>query len=511
MTRKRQERKITAKGRQTALSFFKELPSAIPLREDPVIKEVHRSAEKKGYEVYLVGGALRNIAMGKPLVPDYDFIFEGDIKAFSEEVARALHGTSFLLDKETSSYRVAFKSIGPTLDFSPIKENDIIYDLKKRDFTVNAMALALSGLFTRKKPLILDPCNGVEDSASGILRVSSKGVIREDPLRALRAIRLSQQYRLKISGETVKLINASGGLLKRTSAERVREELVLIFLYPGTAGSLKSIFSSGIVEAILPGLKGWEDINGYDLLDHALKTVDEAESIIGGISRKKRGVYLNLKEHFGGSVGSLKRAAYFKLAAFLHDIGKPHNMTREAGRLRFIGHDLEGSRVVKDVLMRLKFSRKVAGGLSNLVRNHHRIFIMADLKERTNRARGHFFRASEGEGGEWSGAGLDLILLALADARATRGAEDPVLKNLADELLDFYFNVYMKEKPRPLLTGAEIMKTFKIPEGKLVGEIIDKISEGVEKGLVSNKKEAVSFVKRWLASRGVVSGRTKSP
>ncbi len=505
MTRWTIGKKDTSKGRQTALSFFKKLSPVSALKEDPAVIEVYKTAKKGGRAVYLVGGVLRNIALKSPLVPDYDFILEGDIPSFSGLVAGRLHGTSFLLDKETLSYRVVVKppnvSAPLTLDFSPIKEGDLVCDLKKRDFTINAMAVRVSDLFETERPLIIDPRKGLEDAKKRVLRAASKEVFQEDPLRVLRAIRITQQYGLTMAEDTISLIHESSGLLKKTSAERVRDELILIFLYPGTPESLKFLFSSSAAKAILPGLGNWENIDGYNLLSHALVTVREAEELLKDVSRSKGAIFPALKDHFGGSVGSLKKSVFFKMAAFFHDIGKPYAMTSEDGRLRFIGHDFEGSRIVKNELKGLKFSRKVTGGLSNLIKNHHRVFTMAGLEERTSRSKAHFFRAAEGAGGEWDGAGVDLICLALADARATLGAEDAELLKVANELLDFYYGTYIKKKPKPLLSGNEIMKTFGIPEGRLVGEVIGRISEGVEKGVIRNKKEAIVYIKKWLSRK----------
>lgn len=495
--------KATAKGRQTALSFFKG-SSLKALREDPAVIAVHETAEEEGTEVYLVGGVLRNIALNRPLVPDYDFVLVGDVQLFTSRVAGRLRGTAFLLDKETTSYRVVVKSFDAsaplTLDFSPGKDGDIVRDLKKRDFTINAMAVSISELFASDSPPVLDPCKGAGDAKKRLLRAASRKVFKEDPLRVLRAVRLTQQYGLAMDDETVDLIRESSSLLKKTSAERVRDELILIFSHPGTSKSLRLLYDYGVIKTILPGLEGWENIDGYDLLSHALKTVDEAEALLKDVSRGKP-LQEPLIGHFKGSVGSLKRSVFFKIAAFLHDTGKPYAARREEGRLRFIGHDFEGGRMVKDALKDLKFSRKVTGGLSNLVKNHHRVFNLAALKERSFRAKGHFFRAAEGEGGEYGGTGVDLICLALADARATRRAEDPELLDVARELLEFYYGSYIKKKPRPLLSGDEIMKTFRLSEGRLVGEAMERVSEGVENGVIKNKKEAISYLKEWLSRK----------
>ncbi len=493
--------KKTSKGRQTALSFFK--GSALSaLRKAPVVMQVYETAREKGLEVFLVGGVLRNIALKSHLVPDYDFILEKDVSRISARVAERLGGTSFLLDKETLSYRVVADAgeVASTIDFSPIKAGGVMDDLGKRDFTVNAMAVNVADLFEAERPPIIDPFGGIDDAGKKIIRAVYKGVFKDDPIRVLRAIRLSQQYSLDIDLNTRNLICRSSGLLKNVAAERVRDELILIFLNAGTPESLRFIFDCGAARAVFPGLEDWKNINGYDLLSHALTTVHEAESLLNDV-RQGKWKRPSLERHFKSTVGSINRAVLLKMASFFHDIGKPYAASREDGRLRFTGHDFEGSRKVKDALNGLKFSRKASGAISNLVKNHHRVFTLAALEAMTLRSKAHFFRAVEGEGGVWKGAGVDLVCLALSDARATRGGEDPELLKAANELLDFYYATYIKKKPRPILSGNEIMKAFNIPEGRLVGEVIGKISEGIEKGIVKNRKEAIAYLKEWFSRK----------
>lgn len=476
-------------GRSSARSFFKGVET---LRDDTVIKEVYAAA--KGLkEVWLVGGALRNLLLGAPL-KDYDFVIGDCVEAFSAIVAARLGGSSFLLDEETSTYRVVVKSGDSlpehTLDFAAIKDNDILLDLKKRDFTVNAMAVRLEEVFSKEAPEALDPAGGMEDSSKKVLRAVSKDAFDDDPLRCLRGVRLSQQYGLKIERETLKLIEAKAALLKDVSAERVREEVVLIFSNPGASASIRAMRSASILSAVLPEIEGWEDVDGYKLLKHSLSALDEAEKLLKSISERTfPGVHHNLKRHFEGAIGPVPRAAFFRFAAFFHDTGKPLTLKREEGRLRFIGHDFEGSRVVKDIMRRLKFSRKFFNDLSNVVKNHHRVFNLAKLEERTARAKAHLLRSTGRD------LGVDLLCLALADARATRGGEDPELYGIVLDMLDFYYNTYVKKRPKPLLSGDDIMRIFKVAEGPRVGEIIAKVAEGVEAGVVKSKKDAVRYVK----------------
>ncbi|MBI1911876.1 MAG: CCA tRNA nucleotidyltransferase [Deltaproteobacteria bacterium] len=487
---------MTEQGRlESALSNFRVRLSA--LKHDPVLKEIFSLVRREGVRAYLVGGVLRNIALSREVIPDYDFAVGGDVEAFSAKVADRLKGSSFLLDKETLSCRVVVKSDSTEymLDFSPVKSDDIYYDLKARDFTMNAMGVEVVQLF-EGEPEIIDPCGGFQDSAENLLRAASKDAFDEDPLRCLRAIRLSQQYGLEIEEETLELIKAKSELVSGTSAERVREETVLMFSSPNTGTSLKRLYDTGIVKVILPEINDWADVDGYNLLSHTLNTLEEAEKLLSNISEKTfPQLSENLKTHFSGFEGSIKKEAFFKMAAFFHDFGKPYAISREQGRLRFIGHDFEGSRHIVEVLTRLKFSRRVINELANLIKNHHRVFMFAVLAQPSFRAKSHFFRAVGGE------AGLDLLCLALADARATRGGEDEELYKIVLGLMRFYYEVYIKEKPRPLIGGDDIMETFGILPGRLVGEILSEVSRGVETGIINNRKQALEHIRKWLKGK----------
>ncbi len=471
------------------------LGSADSLKRDPLLSIVRTEAASK--RVWLVGGVLRNLALGSAARQDYDFVTAGpDPGALSAAVAARTQGTSFLLDPETLSYRVAavFGGSPVTLDFSPVKA-DILSDLKSRDFTVNSMAVDLGELLDKEAPELIDPNNGADDAAKKLLRAVSSGVFDEDPLRSLRAVRLALQYGLEITADTLSLMKEKSGLLGRTSAERKRDELAAIFSAPGTPWAIRVMYSTGMIGEVLPGAAGWADVEGYGLLDHTLKTLEAAEELIRDPGTVFPGFASELERHFAAMSGSLETGTVFKLAAFLHDAGKPYCLKREDGRLRFIGHDSKGAPAVKDALSALKFSRKTATVVAGLVKEHHRVFNLALLRRPSERAKAHFFRACGGT------SGVTLLCLAVADARATRGSDDAELVRTAGAMLDFYYGVYIKRPPRPLLTGSEIMKRFGVAEGPLVGEALKAVSDGVERGEVTGKKDAVELIKRLLAGR----------
>ncbi len=478
----------------SARSFLRPFEKLAAVAGDGIVKGVFSIAEDR---VWLVGGVLRNLALCSPAAPDYDFAVMGDTAALARAAAARFGGTPFALDEEAGAYRVVVKGGGAaTLDFAPLSPGGIVEDLSKRDFTVNAMAVELRSLFGEGRPLLIDPFGGLDDARDGILRAVSPGAFESDPLRMLRAVRLSSRYGLRIEAATRSVISGKAGLVVRSSPERIRDELKALFTGSGTAGGIRLLYDTGLADAVIPETSGWKDVDGYDLLSHSLSVLEEAEAILGNMDEDAfPGFSGRLREYFSGREGELSNQALFKLAAFFHDAGKPLAMSREEKRLRFIGHDTKGAETVSNLLERLRFSRKTSGAVSFFVSNHHRVFMLAGLKERSYRARGHFFRASGGSGG------LLLLCLALADARATRGGEDPELLSVVMEMLGFYYGSYLRKKPKPLLTGDEIMEAFGVTEGPIVGEIIREIDDGVERGEIRNRKDALRLIREWLKRR----------
>ncbi len=386
------------------------------------------------------------------------------------------------------------------------------------------MSIGVAELFTGDAPRLLDPCNGLDDAARLRLRMASKKAFVEDPLRCLRAVRIAQQYGLKITPDTAAALKKASLLLIGVAPERIREELTAIFRCAGTSRAVSAFYDLGIIEAILPEARSWpragglNPFKGYDLLTHSLATLDEAEALIDeatGMAEPSQragnlfpGLAEILSRHFDCPAGSLDRKVFFKMAAFFHDAGKPLTVARTSGRLCFTGHDHEGAVLINGIFKRLRFSGRVAAGMANLVKNHHRGFALAKLKKRSDRAEAHLLRVVEGVDGVWKGAAVDLLLLSVADVRATRKGVEPSQREdrrflkFVNEMLRFYYEHFLRKRSVPLMSGREIMRTFKIPEGHLVGEIIKKISEGIETGAVKDKKEAAVYIRKWLKSAG---------
>jgi len=232
----------------------------------------------------------------------------------------------------------------------------------------------------------------------------------------------------------------------------------------------------------------------YNLIYHAFKTLEQGERLIGNLKAFVPEFTGSIENSFQMLLGNVSKKGLFKLTLFIHDAGKPATIKQEGERIRFIGHEVEGEGASKRIGRRLKLSRAAAAFIARLVRNHHRVFNLASLERLTDRSKAHLFRDMGGRAAGDSD-GLFLLLLSLADARATRDGDDPELASFIKGLIDFYYKIYAVKRPRPILNGNEVMEIFGIPEGAAVGRILTKLAEAEGEGIIKNKRDAVKFIK----------------
>ncbi len=471
------------------------------LKNDIVVKAVFDAVDTTGAKAYLVGGIVRNLVLSRPFGFDYDIALDGKIKEAANFLAERFKGSPFLLDKKSGSYRVVVKTrCGPyvNIDLSPFKGEDILEDLKNRDFTINAMAVDIAALFREKKTSLIDIFNGQRDAKNKTIRMIKPEIFDDDPLRLLRAVRLSAQYGLIIDKETERCIKKKSDLLTKSSWERIRDELFAILEIAESVSYVKRLYELSLLQKIIPEIKEWGRktsfpvLAGYNLLRHAFKTLEQGEKLYNNLKVFVPELADNIDNSFQKPIGSVSKKGLFKLALLIHDAGKPATMKHEGKRIRFIGHEVEGETIGKRIARRLKLSRAAVAFAARLVRNHHRVFNLASLERLTERSKAHLFRAAGGEDG------IALALLSLADARATRNGDDPELAVFVKDLIGFYYKVYSVKKPKPLLNGNEVMEIFGISEGIMVGKILEKIAEAEEKGIIKNKRDVVGFIKDWL-------------
>jgi poly(A) polymerase len=459
-------------------------------------------AGRAGLSLYWVGGTVRDRLLNRSS-HDWDFVCRGAERA-ARAVARRLPGKCITLDEQFRIYRVVPRKPVEgvlTIDFAEMQGRSVEQDLSRRDFTVNAMAMRLGSV------QLIDPYQGQRDLQRRTLRVVSRKALVEDPLRLLRAYRISTQLGLRIEPRTAvwlkaehkRLMEARGGVAR----ERVREELLRLLSQQGAAQALTEMDRSGLLTVVWPELESGRRV-GVDyygrggVLRHHLESVANVEWILNELQQpdkwrflKDQSYFATLQQYVRRPVGGFPCAVYLKLAALLHDIGKPATAEVIRGRLRFFGHEDVGGRMVQKVLSGLRFSRQEIGLIASWVRNHMRPGSLASGPQLTDKAIARFFR-------DLGEDAIGMLIISLGDhytylARKEWGqGRDPV-EQTARRLLDAYFIRRERVLPPRLIDGHLLMKKLRIKPGPLVGKLLDTIRDGQAEGKVRTLDEALAL------------------
>jgi len=506
-----------------------------------VLDKVYNLLALQGKQGYVVGGFIRDWLLGKE-TNDVDIAVDGDAIDTARKVAQALEGKFVLLDEVNRVARVVLTKEEQHcyLDFSSFW-GDIVSDLARRDFTMNAMAIELGqlnvvgmsrspesfaqgklseGAAKRSQLKLIDPFSGKEDLRDRIVRAVSEQIFESDAVRLLRAVRLAAELDFAIEPKTECLIQRYAQSIAKIPGERVREELLRLLSLPRAAYRLRYLDELGLLLALVPELresKGVEQptIHFWDVFDHSVETVAAVEFLI----RESRWEYGNedmlavapwsdmLSEHLSREVShGSNHKALLKLGALLHDIAKPGTKFLDAaGRAHFYGHTKQGADMAAVILERLRFSNREINLVESLVYHHLRPFQMANQGLPTKRAIYRYFRDTDD-------AGIDILFLALADYLATYG---PLLDveewkeqcRLIDYILKEYAEQQIKVLPVKLVSGYDLMDAFGLTPGPMIGKLLALVQEAQASGEVATKEKALALVRsvilRERSDRGI--------
>lgn len=257
-------------------------------------------------ECFLVGGALRDWQLGRP-VADLDFAVSSDPTELARKFAAAVGGHWFMLDAERRQSRVVSGKRAAllfTYDFAPFRAEDLAGDLRLRDFTINALALPIAA-DDSETPLI-DPLGGLSHLRSGLLRGCSSGVFQDDPLRVLKGVRHGAALGLTVEPRTLHWMREAAVLLPKVAAERVRSELAGIFAAGRTSTGLLLLRELGLLEALFGPCRG------SGSFQHGLDRLDRAGQVLDCLAGAARPEWLD-----GELEAGLSRRTLLKMAAFL--------------------------------------------------------------------------------------------------------------------------------------------------------------------------------------------------
>jgi poly(A) polymerase len=506
------------------------------------ISDLLTTQKKQGY---IVGGFIRDRLL-KRETNDIDIAVSGDAISIARKIAKETGGKFVLLDDANNVARVVvieneqpgktardqeLRGIEWHFDFCSFA-GDIKSDLARRDFTVNAMAVELSQFVaaataTRlssrksataaagKRPALklVDPFSGKEDLRGKIVRKVSEQIFEADAARLLRAVRLAADLDFTIEPDTESLIRRYSQAITEVAGERVREELLRLLTRPRATYYLRYLDKLGLLLALIPELaesKGVEQptVHFWDVFDHSLQTVAAVEFLL----RESDWEYSNedmlttapwsdaIDRHLSQEVSSgSNHKVLLKLGGLFHDVAKP--MTKsidDTGRARFLGHTKQGAAMTANILERLRFSNRETRLVESLVYHHLRPVQMANDELPTQRAIYRYFRDT----GE---AGIDILLLALADYLASRGP----LASMEEwrkhcQLINYILAEHDRQQaeilPVKLIDGDDIMNTFDLAPGPLIGRLLTMVNEAHASGDLSTREEALALVQRELST-----------
>ena len=443
------------------------------LDEKPFLKELSNLYAKNGFQIYLVGGAVRDAILGIE-TKDFDFT----TNASSEDSIKMLNKN----DYKTTEIGRAFGTIETTVgDYSihittyredkynkdsrkpEIKTSgELETDLSRRDFTVNAIAYDINN------SEIIDPHGGLKDLSEGLIRTPDTADISfsDDPLRMLRACRFVSTHGFTPNNELFKAISKNVERIEIVSTERIRDEFTKLLTGKEPSLGLKAFVESGLSELIMPELNELKievdpKHHHKDVYEHTMVVLDRVSPTL--VSR---------------------------MSALLHDIGKPKTKGIENGKVHFRHHEVVGAKMSKKILKRLKYDNETIKKVSLLVENHLRphTFKMGWTDSAVRR---YIIDAG--------GLLEELNDLVRADITTKNKAKYEEINKYLDEMEERIKEVAEKEelsKLRPPISGDEIMDMFDLEPGPSVGVIMKALYEQrINDGEVS-KEEAIKLAEK---------------
>jgi poly(A) polymerase len=454
----------------------------------PVVDELGRRFADAGHRLALVGGSVRDALLGR-LGSDLDLTTDARpdevlrlVKPWADTVWEVgiAFGTvgarkgPYLL--EITTYRAEAydrESRKPAVTYGDSLENDLL----RRDFTVNAMAVEVPGT------TFVDPFGGLRDLAAGVLRTpgAPEDSFSDDPLRMMRAARFAAQLGFTVAPEVVAAMTAMASRLSIVSAERVREELVKTVLAPAPRPGLTLLVDTGLADVVLPELPKLrlevdEHHRHKDVYEHSLTVLEQAIALEDGPEGPVPGPDLVLR-----------------LAALLHDIGKPKTRRFEPrGGVSFHHHEVVGAHMTKARLKALRFDKQTTSDVARLVELHLRFHGYGEGNWTDSAVRRYVTDA---------GPLLDrLHKLTRSDCTTRNRRKAERLRRAYDSLEQRIVVLAAQEeldRVRPDLDGNAIMSLLGLPPGPLVGRAWKHLKEvRLDRGPLSHD-EAAAELRRW--------------
>jgi poly(A) polymerase len=454
----------------------------------PLASSLATEFKAKGFKLALVGGPVRDAILGR-LGNDLDFTTDAHpletkkiLKGWAENiwdtgiVFGTVAGKRGDTTVEVTTYRSEKydeDSRNPDVEYGDSIEGD----LSRRDFTINAMALEL----TTGTPEFFDPFNGIDDLAKKIIRTpaSAEQSFSDDPLRMMRAARFAAQLNFTLDEEVVDAMKDMAGRISIISSERIRDEFIKMLLSPAPRTGITILVETGLAAIILPEipqlqLEVDEHHHHKDVYEHSITVLEQA---------------IAQEDRLGGA------NLVLRLAALLHDIGKPKTRNLiPGGGVSFHHHEVVGARLSKKRLKELRFDNETIEAVETLVALHLRFHGYGE-GEWTDSAVRRYVR----DAGDLL---VHLHLLTRADCTTRNAKKAERLSRIYDSLEARIAALMEQEelsKIRPDLDGAEVMALLEIKPGAEVGKALDFLMElRMEHGPLGKERAEQELMQWWI-------------
>ncbi len=432
--------------------------------------------------VYLVGGVVRDIFLNRPYI-DIDIAVESDPESLAQKLALHTNGRMVRLGKPPKEiYRVI--SSGHIIDISALQGDCIHEDLLGRDFTINALAYDL------KSGEIIDPCQGAQDIRNHKIRMISKQAFERDPLRMLRAFRLSAELQFDIEHETLRTIKEKSMTIKRSARERIREELFKTLASKNSYPYLSLMAETSILYEIFPKITQWQERHPNKISEHALSACYHLEALLN--HRTDRDFNISFSRPFNSAL--LK----FTLLILILAIGTSdtvHNY--RFGAVCGIS-DTDIIVAAKQVCFRLRLSKKQTRYIESVLGGYQilfNLFINYRGDAPLNRKSAKFFiKCRE--------LTSDVVYLAVAYIKGSKvrtSKNKSLFCSFAQEIMNDYLTRIkpLFQKP-PLLNGKDLIRSFGMSSSPIIGHILSVLEEERLSGKICTRQDALKRAKELI-------------
>jgi len=443
---------------------------------------------------YIIGGSIRDLLLDR-IPTDYDIAVTENPKKFAEKMAKNISGRLFKMGKPGQMI-IRVVSNDNIFDITSLNGSFIEDDLKKRDFTINAMAYDLSS------GEIIDCLGGLRDLADKKVRMVSADVFKKDPIRLIRAYRIGACLDFEIELQTASIIKANAKLIQNSAGERIREE---IFKMLGTSKSyhyLSQMADAGLLTAIFPDLdrlKGCfqNSHHLYDVFEHTMKAYYHLETILNDPDEILPDTCIQIRQYLDE-----EKTMLLKYAILLHDLGKPWAKTIDnRGKIHFYGHSRQSADLAQKISQKLRLSNREKRFVDFIIRNHlNPLFLFTAMQKKTLTHKGvtRFFKKC----GDNTPA---LLLHTIADIMAKRDKPNQINKvfiGFVKEMIhNFFYSFKPKIKEPPLITGRDLIHEFGLIPSPEFKTILNLVQEEKLTNKIKSRSEALAWVRDYLDSK----------